>query len=600
NALLLIDLDHSMNKSSWSTRIINSQIKIIDEYTIEGYRMITGWAKLRKVYFYIQFSKPIVNNIMADGEQLYFDNKLVNGTRLRTALNFGNEKSEPLLIKVGLSAVSVENAQLNLQSEISDQNFDEVANRADEKWEKELGKIKIEGSDLQKEIFYTSLYHMFIQPNIMSDVNGEYLDTYFNRQQLKQGDAHYSTFSLWDTYRAAHPLYTILQPDLTTHFVNSMLRQYKTYGYLPIWQLWGQENYCMIGNHSIPVIVDAVFKGIKGIDVNQAYDAVKQSSLISHPNAPFDVWEKYGYMPENRQTQSVSITLEMAYDDWCVAQFSKKMQQTDDYERFLKRSKFYRNLYNKESGFFQSKDDEGKWMQPFDPLKYGANGGNPFTEGNAWQYFWYVPQDVKDLIQLTGGDNPFIKKLDTFFSLEQHNSELNSNASGFIGQYAHGNEPSHHVAYLYDYTGQPSKTQFYVHKILTELYNNSSAGYAGNDDCGEMSAWYVFSSMGFYPVNPVNGIYVIGTPLLESAEIRLPSGKSFVIKAPKSHPDDIYIQSVLLNGKEYKNSYIKHSDIVNGGSMEFKMGNKPSRWATKKENRPPDTLFFEQKINNIH
>jgi predicted alpha-1,2-mannosidase len=329
----------------------------------------------------------------------------------------------------------------------------------------------------------------------------------------------------------------------------------------------------MIGNHSIPIIVDAVLKETPGVDSKQAYEAVKNSSLTRHLNSPFNIWEKYGYMPENIQTQSVSITLEMAYDDWCVAQLAQKLGETEDYERFTTRSQYYRNLYNPQTHFFQSKDDKGRWIEPFDPLKYGANGGNPFTEGNAWQYYWYVPHDIPGLIALTGGEKAFAAKLDTFFTNE-YRSELNDNASGFIGQYAHGNEPSHHVAYLYNYAGQPAKTQQYVSKILNELYNSSSSGYAGNDDCGEMSAWYVFSAMGIYPVNPASGIYDFGTPLLERAEIELPNGNKFVIIAPKKSPEEIYIQSVKLNGKPHDKNYIRHSDIINGGMLEFKMGKR--------------------------
>ena len=404
------------------------------------------------------------------------------------------------------------------------------------------------------------------------------------------GSVHYSTFSLWDTYRAAHPLYTITQPQRTTDFVKSMIRQYETYGYLPIWQLWGQDNYCMIGNHSIPVIVDAIMKGIEGIDVEKAYEAVKNSSLTPHLNSPFDVWDKYGYMPENIQSQSVSISLEMAFDDWCVAQLAKKLGKMDDFEHFTARSRFYKNLYNKATSFFQPRDDKGNWMEPFDPLKHGANGGYPFTEGNAWQYFWYVPHDVYQLVEMVGGDGAFARKMDEFFTLTDESGHRNDNISGLIGQYAHGNEPSHHVAYMYNYAGQPWKTQYYTSRIMNEMYNNSFSGYAGNEDCGQMASWYVFSAMGFYPVNPANGIYVIGSPLVESATIELAAGKSFTIKAKKKSLEDIYIQSATLNGKRYDNSYITHRDIMNGGTIEFKMGKKPSKWGSKPVNRPPDSI----------
>lgn len=585
--ILFFDINHSRMKGSWSTQIVNSHMKVVDKYTIEGYRLITGWARLRKVYFCARFSKPITEYIMSDEGRLFRNTEEVNSTRLTATLKFPND-GKPLLVKVGLSAVKGENARMNLDAEIPHWDFDRTVAEADAEWEKELGKIKIEGTELQKEIFYTALYHAFIQPNVISDLNGDYFAMDYTERKIKEkGGVHYTTFSLWDTYRAAHPLYTITQPERSVDFVKSLIRQYDSFGCLPIWQLWGQENYCMIGNHSIPVIVDAIFKGLPGIDVEKAYEACKVSSTVSHQNSPFDVWEKYGYMPENIQTQSVSITLEMAFDDWCVAQLAKKLGKEDDYKRFSARSQYYRNLHNAETKFFQSKDDKGNWIEPFDPFKYGANGGQPFTEGNAWQYYWYVPQNIPDLVGLTGGDKAFSKKLDDFFTLtHEGEGEINSNASGFIGQYAHGNEPSHHVAYLYNYVGQPWKTQQYVSKIMNDLYDNTSAGYAGNDDCGEMSSWYVFSALGFYPVNPANGVYVIGTPLLEKAEIKVDGGKTFSIAASKKSADEIYIQSVELNGKAYNKTYIYHGDIMNGGTLEFKMGKKPSKWGTKQSDRP--------------
>lgn len=408
-----------------------------------------------------------------------------------------------------------------MAAEVPGWNFEHIASAAEASWEKELKKVIIQGTGLQKKIFYTALYHTMVQPNTMSDVNGEYMAADYTTRKVADNEVHYSTFSLWDTFRAAHPLYTLLHTDRIPDFIKSMMRQYDYYGYLPVWQLWGQDNYCMIGNHSIPVIVDAVLKGVAGVDAEKAYEAVHSSSIVSHPNFPFEVWEKYGYMPEDIQTQSVSITLEQAFDDWCVALLARKLGKEEDYGRFMKRSAFYRNLFNAETKFFQPKNKKGEWMEPFDPYKYGANGGYPFTEGNAWQYFWYVPQNIPDLISLTGGNKAFTAKLDTFFTVNHQSGELNDNASGFVGQYAHGNEPSHHVAYLYACAGEPWKTQKYVAHIMNELYNDSSSGYAGNDDCGEMSAWYVFGALGFYPVNPVSGKYIIGTPMLELSLIHI-------------------------------------------------------------------------------
>ena len=586
---IVIDLDHSLDKkrSYWQCRVIGAEIKVINDHTIEGYRIITGWARLRKVYFHAEFSKPFDSVVMANGNQKPYATTLLNGKAVKAALNFGTADHEQVLVKVALSPVSVENARMNMAAEIPGWDFDQVSRKSSGEWEKELNKIKIEGTLEQKQIFYTGLYHAFTQPNNIADVNGDYQATDLTIHNAPD-KVQYSTFSLWDTYRAAHPLYTLIQPERTAGFINTMIRQYETYGYLPIWQLWGDENYCMIGNHSIPVITDAILKGIPGIDAEKAYEAVKASSVTDHQGSPFTAWEKYGYIPEDIQSQSVSISVEMAYNDWCVAQLAKKLGKTADYEHFMKRSANYKNLYNVKTGFFQARTKDGNWLTPFDPLNYGGNGGSPYTEANAWQYSWYVPQNVPDLINLMGGDKSFRAKLDTFFTLANKPGDVNGNASGFIGQYAHGNEPSHHIGYLYDYAGEPWKTQYYISKVLNELYNNSSSGYAGNEDCGQMSAWYIFSSMGFYPVNPANGVYAIGSPILKSASIILSNGKSFSMAVKNPGKQNIYIQSVKLNGKPYYKTYITQNDIMDGSALEFIMGAKPNRsWGIKAEDKPP-------------
>ncbi|WP_373161207.1 GH92 family glycosyl hydrolase [Phocaeicola dorei] len=574
---LWLDLDHSANKGSWNRRIIQSQLRMVSPTVVEGYRIITGWAKLRKIYFHLEFSQPVLSNQLYDGNRMYENTPVINGTELRGLFCFDKKWNKELICKVALSPVSIENARLNMATEVPGWDFEYIARAAETSWEKELRKIIIQGTDLQKKIFYTALYHTMVQPNTMSDVNGEYMASDYVTRSVAKGEVHYSTFSLWDTFRAAHPLYTLMHTHRIPDFVKSMMRQYDYYGYLPVWQLWGQDNYCMIGNHSIPVIVDAVLKGVAGVDEEKAYEAVFNSSIVSHPNSPFEVWEKYGYMPENIQTQSVSITLEQAFDDWCVAQLAKRLGKEKDYNHFMKRSAFYRNLFNSKTGFFQPKNDKGEWIEPFDPYKYGANGGYPFTEGNAWQYFWYVPQNIPDLISLTGGNKAFVAKLDTFFTVSYQSGALNDNASGFVGQYAHGNEPSHHVAYLYACAGEPWKTQKYVAYIMNELYNDSSSGYAGNDDCGEMSAWYVFGALGFYPVNPVSGEYVIGTPMLEEAVIQLPGRKTFTVKAPRKEDNEVYICSMKLNGEKYTKNYITHQDIMKGGILEFVMTASPGK-----------------------
>ena len=578
DAEIILDMDHSADKGSWGRRIINSQIRILNDHAVEGYRIITGWAKLRKIYFYMEFSSPILTSTLRDGGRVHENTAVINGTNLHGYFRFGQLNGKPLTCKVALSSVSMENARQNMEQEAPHWDFDRYVAAADADWEKQLGKIEVKGTEVQKEIFYTALYHTMIQPNTMSDVNGEYMAADYTTHKVANNETHYTTFSLWDTFRASHPLYTLLEPERVTDFVKSMIRQYEYYGYLPIWQLWGQDNYCMIGNHSIPVITDAILKGIPGIDMEKAYEAVYNSSVTSHPNSPFEVWEKYGFMPENIQTQSVSITLEQAFDDWCVAQLAAKLNKDADYQRFHKRSEYYRNLFHPKTKFFQSKNDKGEWIEPFDPYQYGGNGGHPFTEGNAWQYFWYVPHNIQALMELTGGTKAFEQKLDTFFTSTYKSEQMNHNASGFVGQYAHGNEPSHHVAYLYNFAGQPWKTQKYVSHILNTLYNNTSSGYAGNDDCGQMSAWYVFSAMGFYPVNPADGRYIIGSPLLDECTLKLAGNKEFRIRTIRKSPEDIYIQSVTLNGKKHKDFFITHQDIMNGGTMVFKMGKKPSGW----------------------
>lgn len=589
---LIIDLDHSLTRTSpyRYCKIITAQVRVVDNKTVEGYRIISGWARLRKVYFRAEFSRPFTSHVVKAGTYEFPNVPVANHADLRIVLNFDKDNSQPLLVKVGLSSVSAEGARENLHSEIKDFDFDQYVTQTNKAWNKELSCMDVDATDKQKTIIYTGLYHMFIQPNNIADVSGNYLAT-DNSLQVAPDKKHYSTFSLWDTYRAAHPLYTLIQPDRTVGFINSMLRQYQTYGYLPIWQLWGTETYCMIGNHAIPVIVDAFFKGLTGIDYNLAYEAVRNSSLTAHKNAPYDFLDKYGYFPEDLQSQSVSLLLEIAYDDWCVVQMAKKMGRMEDYDYFIKRSGYYKNIFDKNTGFFRAKDSKGNWVTPFNPLAYGGNGGFPFTEGNAWQYLWYVPQDVNSFINLMGGTNKFIEKLDTFFTLTAKPEDVNGNASGFIGQYAHGNEPSHHIIYLYDFVGQPWKAQFYTAKVLNELYSDNHAGYSGNEDCGQMSAWYIFSAMGFYPVNPANSVYCFGSPIVKQAVINLSGGKQFRVITHNSGNGNIYIQKIVLNGKPYQKLYITHQAIVSGGVLEFYMGSKPNKGLAKYE-KPVDMAPF--------
>ena len=564
-----LDLDHSANKNSWGRKIIASQIRVVAPNAIEGYRIITGWARLRKIYFHMEFSCPIDGWSIDNGGTVTHNSPVANGTALKAVFSFGHK---PVVeCRVAISPVSIENARLNMQAEAAGKSFDQLKEEAYEAWNSQLSKITIKAPEHEKEIFYTALYHTMIQPNLMSDCNGQYMAADYATRQLAEGDEHYSTFSLWDTFRAAHPLYTIIEPELTAHFVASMVRQYDYYGYLPVWQLWGQDNYCMIGNHAVPVIADAILKDIPGIDRQHAYEAVRASLTTPHLNSPFDVWETYGYMPEDLQSQSVSITLEQSYDDWCAARLAEAMGYDDDMARFDTRAQYYRNLHDTDgTGFFRSRNSRGEWIEPFDPYKYGANGGYPFTEGNAWQYYWYVPHDVEGLITLTGGNEAFCRKLDEFFTSTTTSGERNDNASGFIGLYAHGNEPSHHVAYLYALAGQPHKTQRLVNRIMHNLYNSTSSGYAGNDDCGEMSAWYIFSALGFYPVNPASGEYIIGSPVIDHATICVGNGREFEITVNKDGDKDaIYVDKVMLNGKEITDYRLPHKAIADGGTLQI-------------------------------
>lgn len=571
---LVFDMAHAGENRGGSrkTEIFDSQLRLINATTLIGFRRLSGWQRERGVYFYAEFSAPVHKAIFRSGKALLSKAAVANGKDVKAFLEFVSNDA-PLLVKVGISPVSVENAKLNMQTENPGWDFEKVHQAAVKAWEKELANVRIDGSDRQKRIFYTGLYHAYIQPNTISDVNGQYIRSDYTPATLPKGETEYSTFSLWDTFRACNPLYTLLKPERVGDFVKSMLRQYDDYGYLPIWQLWGTENYCMIGNHAIPVVVDAALKGISGVDAEKVFTAVKGSSLTDHKNSPWGMLEQYGYLPETKQIESVSITLENAYDDACVARLAKALGKTDDYQYFNHRSTFYRNLFDSKTGFFRPKDENGKWMEPFNSYSYDTKGMHPFAEGNAWQYRFFVPQDVPALASLLGGKKGLEKALDDLFTdTTRVDFEDGNNASGFIGQYAHGNEPSHHCAYLYNWTDNPKKGQYYVNKVIQEQYNDRHDGYSGNEDCGQMSAWYIWSSMGFYPVDPASGVYMFGSPQLPKVEIALPSGKKFTIKTNRKGANDCYIKSVKLNGKSYKKNFILHSDIMKGGTLEFTMG----------------------------
>ena len=567
---LVLDLSKSEYKYNWHSKgVFDAQIKILDDRTLVGFRNLDGWQQYRKVCFYIQFSQPITHSIAHTYGNLYNDISVINGSDAKLFLLFKGS-DEPLIIKVAISPVSMENAKLNMQ-ENPEWDFDSVHQHTVDAWEKEFSNIRIEGSEEQKAIFYTGLYHAYIQPNIISDINGEYMRPNYDIGKVPIGEHEYSTFSLWDTYRAAHPLYTILQPKRTAEFVNSMLRYYDDYGLLPIWNMWGTDNYGMLGNHAIPVMVDAAMKHISGININKVYETIRKVSTTDHFKSPYSLLEKYGYIPDNLQNYSVSMTLDLCYDDACVARLAKELGKTEDYKFFHQRSLLYRNLYNKAWGFLSPKDSKGNWVK-FNPLDYGETSIFPYCENNAWQYLFYVPHDIKGLSELMGGKQKFEERLDSLFN---YNTPIDPNGpfGGFIGQYTHGNEPDHHNIYLYNFTNHPKKSAYYANKVMKEFYTNDPLGLVGNDDCGQTSAWYIFSSMGFYPVDAASGVYYIGSPQLDKVTIYLEGDKTFIIRTIRKSDKDIYVKSIKLNGKNYKKNYILHSDIINGGELVYTMTN---------------------------
>ena len=550
---VVIDLQHYIG----SPFLLSSKFSKIDDRTISGYRYSTGWAKSQKVFFVAKFSKPITS---------------ITGIGARRVFSFNN-KSQILEINVALSSVSEKSALLNLKKEVAD--FDTIKVKAENSWEKELNKIKVETTDSSlMNIFYSSLYHSFIAPNLLSDVDGRYREA--DGTIIKcEGFDRYSTFSLWDTYRAANPLYLLTQPELTSDFVNSMLNHYDKRGYLPIWELEANETFCMIGNHSVPVIVEAVLKGIGGFDIEKAYEACY--ATLMQESKGMDDYIELGYIPFNKEAESVSKALEYCYDDWCMSQFAKKMNRDTDYDYFIKRSLNYKNHFDNSIGFMRPKDSNGKWLSGFDPLSHQQGTARHFTEGNSWQHSWNVQHDIEGLKSLLGGEDKFIDKLDKLFDESNKHSGVVElvDVTGLIGQYAHGNEPSHHVAYLYNWTSQPWKTQKLINQICTSFYTEDPNGYCGNEDCGQMSAWYVFSSLGIYPVDPVSNHYYFGSPLFDKVELNLPNKKVFTIIRKNGGEDSPYIQKIKLNGLELNRLYITYNELTSGGELVFVMGEKP-------------------------
>ena len=571
---VIIDLGFAIN---WD-KTVGSNIKIEDEFTVSGYRYSTGWAKNQKVYFVAKFSKPIAKyDLVVDGNYLAEINK-VTGEKTTAQIFFDSGDNDVVEVQVGLSSVSVKNALENISRHEGEFAFNEVKDDAIVLWNNNLAKIMVETpTDSLKMIFYTALYHTQIAPVTFSDANGEFRKSN-DSIVIADNFTAYSTLSLWDTFRAEQPLLTILDPEKVSDIINSMLVYYDEHKILPVWVLYANETNTMTGYHSIPVIAEAYLKGIRGFDIEKVYEAVKNTMMQDERGLA--LYKEYGYIPYNLLDESVTITLEYAYNDWCVAQMAKELGKVEDYNYFLKRSKAYQSLFDTETGFMRGKSDTGdSWHEPFDP-KYSAHRVHAdYTEGNAWQHSWFVLHDTKKLIEMHGGEDKFVNKLDELFteSSEITGDNISVDISGLIGQYAHGNEPSHHIAYMYNFANKPWKTQYWVREILKTQYNTNPDGLSGNEDCGQMSAWYVFSAMGIYPFNPASAEYQIGSPIFEKSTINISEDKSFTIIAENTSDKNIYIQSATLNGEEFNRTNISHNELIQGGTLKFKMGSKPNK-----------------------
>ena len=573
-ARLLVDLQYGIvsGKEALRKHILSSDVTVEDPTTLSGHNQAQAWVK-RHYFYVVKFDRPYaaIRQLPAqEGEKAP-----------RYVLDFDLKPGETLQVKVALSTVSVEGAKKNLAAEIPHWNFMKVRAQAKAAWNTLLARAEVEGSLEQKENFYTAMYHLFIQPNNIADVDGQYRGA-DDKVLTAPGKAYYSTLSLWDTYRAAHPLYTILAPERVDGFIGTMIAHQKAQGYVPIWTLWGKENHCMIANHSVPVIADATLKGFRGFDAEAAFQGIKTSLTVNHPKSDWDVYTRYGYLPfDIIKGESVSRTLEYVYDDYCAAQLAKALGKHADAERFSKRADFYKNLFCPETGFMRGRDAKGNWRTPFDPVKlnHGEHSGYDYTEGNAWQYTWHVQHDPEGLIALMGGKAATVKKLNTLFTLPSkvEGAGFVLDVSGLIGQYAHGNEPSHHTAYFFNYAGQPWRTQELIREIFDTQYKNKPDGLCGNDDCGQMSAWYIFSAMGFYPFNPCNDGYVFGAPQIGKITLRLPRGRTFTVEARNLSKENKYVQGITLNGKPFPGMKLEHADIMKGGTLVFEMGAAPRK-----------------------
>src|SRR6266850_1737643 len=563
-ANIILDLAHR-------DKVVDSWLRITGGTTVVGWRRSEAWARNQVVYFAAEFSQPFTFWGVAGNDQVMEGLREVRGQNVKAFFTFDASSGAPILVKVGLSAVSVEGARKNLAAE--------------------LNQIQVTGgAEVQRENFYTALYHAMIAPNLFMDVDGQYLGRDFKIHR-SEGHDNYTVFSLWDTFRAAHPLYTVIDQKRTIDFIRTFLAQYEQGGRLPVWELAANETDTMIGYHAVSVIADAAAKGIDGFDKEKALDAMKHSAELRHFG--LDAYTDHGYIASEAERESVSKTLEYAYDDWCIAQMARRLGHIDVYNRYIARAQSYKNLFDSASGFMRPRTNTG-WLQPFDPRNVDFN----FTEANSWQYTFFVPQDISGLIELMGGKEKFARKLDELFTGESKTTgREQADITGLIGQYAHGNEPSHHLAYLYDYVGQPWQTQSRVSQIMDRFYLPSPDGLIGNEDCGQMSAWYVLSAAGFYPVTPGQPSYAIGTPLFPELRFNLENGKSFVIKARDVSARNIYIQSATLNGQPYRYSYLLHKDLMNGGELVFQMGPQPNHgWGSGISDIPTSYIALERIV----
>jgi predicted alpha-1,2-mannosidase len=573
---IILDLKHR-------DEVLESSLEIVNNYEIKGMRRSRSWAQNQVIYFYIKFENPIAEYGIALNDSLQKNIKSAIGKNIKSYFSFGLNRDKKLRLKIGISGVSCANAKQNLETEIKHFDINKVKSEATNAWNKELGKIEIKGGTKDQQIaFYTALYHSSISPNVYTDVNGDYRGTDLKVHTAKSF-TNYSVFSLWDTHRALHPLQTILNRKKTNDWINTFLAQYQQGGMLPIWELSGNETFCMIGYHAVPVIADAYQKGIRNYDTKLALNAM--TSYAESNRFGLGQYAKLGFVSNDVDNESASKTVEYAYDDWCIAEYAKWLGNSVVHKKYLQRAQNYKNLFDTRVHHIRGKV-QGFWYTPFK----ASEVNNFFTEGNSWHYSFTAQQDLDGLIKLYGGKEKAAQKLEELFTTKEALSGRDqSDVTGLIGQYAHGNEPSHHMAYLFNYVGKPWRTQEIINKICTEFYPNNPDGLIGNEDCGQMSAWFVLSAMGFYPVTPASGLYAIGTPLFNEVKIHLENGKTFTITAPNKTASSIYITDLKLNNKKYNNSFIKHTDLENGGKLTFDLSDVPNKNFGIKESEMPHT-----------